>query len=445
MSDIDLQYELMSEGRMNLMHLPPGAIAWLWDRPKKQIQAAEDLAVSANAHGNPVVDASLLKADQNILLIKCEGGECFRVYPDGGYSFDEAPMDIGGCSSVLQGGGCGECPMDDLGHQDDATGGMMDVMGGMDDMAEDEGDSDGQQTYWLYLGDRLVASVRLPPGATERDVKLKALHQQHMTPGVSHLYPEHNPGEIKNMIHNSEVRMHEGLGNDEHMDTRPPESGVAVPQGMTNIAGEPTMDEDQGGDWGGPGASTMGGMGTGTPYVGDIDMSGYDNEDIDPVGFTRECQDYNDDELGEMAKAVGVEGCLIEMTRREMMDKYGDDRESAPTPPESADLEVYDAATNQMKDVLVKLDWDIQPTEYDGPYVFYQGGAVLDNMKLAQPVEVNGEVFTDLSEKLAALILQNLLDFEPGQAWETLRNYVEESEGQDIDVPVMRYPDSRRS
>jgi hypothetical protein len=32
------------------------------------------------------------------------------------------------------------------------------------------------------------------------------------------------------------------------------------------------MDEDQGGDWGGPGASTMGGMGTGTPYVGDTDM-----------------------------------------------------------------------------------------------------------------------------------------------------------------------------
>ena len=162
MSEIDLQYELMSEGRMNLMHLPPGAIAWLWDRPKKQIQAAEDLAVAANAHGNSVVDASLLKADQNILLIKCEGGECFRVYPDGGYSYEEAPMDIGGCSSVLQGGGCDTgCPMDDLGHQDDATDGMMDVMGGMDDMAEDEGDSDGQQTYWLYLGDRHVASVRL--------------------------------------------------------------------------------------------------------------------------------------------------------------------------------------------------------------------------------------------------------------------------------------------
>lgn len=437
MSDIDLQYELMSEGRMNLMHLPPGAIAWLWDRPQKQIQAAEDLAVAANAHGNPVADASLLKADQNILLIKCEGGECFRVYPDGGYSYDEAPMDIGGCSSVLQGGGDCGCPMDDNGHQMPPE--MDDMMGGMmDGMVEDEGDSGDRQTYWLYYGDRVVGAIRLPAGASDRDVKMRALHQYHQNPK---LWDENvTPG----LIHHSEIRMHEGLGNDEHMDTRPPESGVAVPQGMTNMAGEPTMDEDQGGDWGGPGASTMGGMGTGTPYVGDIDMSSYgDDEDIDPVGFTRECQGYEDDELDEMAKALGVDGMLVEMTRQEMLDKYGDDRESAPTPPDHVNLEVYDAATDQMKDVLVGLNWDIQPTEYDGPFVSYQGGAVLDHMKLAQPVEVNGEVFTNLSEKLAALILQDLMDFEPGQAWETLRNYVEESEGKDIHVPTMRYPDSR--
>ncbi len=436
MSEIDLQYELMSEGRMNLMHLPPGAIAWLWDRPKKQIQAAEDLAVAANAHGNSVVDASLLKADQNILLIKCEGGECFRVYPDGGYSYEEAPMDIGGCSSVLQGGGCDTgCPMDDLGHQDDATDGMMDVMGGMDDMAEDEGDSDGQQTYWLYLGDRHVASVRLPPGASDRDVKMKALHQQHMNPGVSHLYPEHNPGTIKNMIHHSEVRMHEGLGNDEHMDTRPPESGVAVPQGMTNIAGEPTMDEDQGGDWGGPGASTMGGMGTGTPYVGDIDMSSYDNEDIDPVGFTRECQSYEDDELDEMAKAVGVEGMLLELTQREMTDKYGDDREGDVSPPDQVALEVYDDASGQMKEAIVNLSWDVWPTEYEGPRVFVHGGANVDNMSLAEPIEMNGQVYTKLDDQLAALILrtayQDEVDVE--NAWEKLRDYITQKETEELD------------
>jgi hypothetical protein len=113
MSNIDLYYAVLEEGRMNLMHLPPGAIAWLWDRPEKQVKSAEDFAIAANTHGNPVIDASLLKADQNTLLLKCEGGECFRVYPDGGYSYDDTPMDIGGCSSVLQGmdGGCGDSVM----------------------------------------------------------------------------------------------------------------------------------------------------------------------------------------------------------------------------------------------------------------------------------------------------------------------------------------------
>jgi hypothetical protein len=391
MSDIDLQYELMTEGRMNLMHLPPGAIAWLWDRPKKQIQAAEDLAVAANAHGNPVADASLLKADQNILLIKCEGGECFRVYPDGGYSFDEAPMDIGGCSSVLQGGGCDTgCPMDDNGHQDDAPGPM-----------DGEGD--------IITPDQLMGMM---------------------------------DGDMDGMM-STEVM--DDIGNDEHMDTRPPESGVAVPHGMTNIAGEPTMDEDQGGDWGGPGASSMGGMGTGTPYVGDMDMSAYDDEDIDPVGFTKECQGYEDGELDEMAKALGVDGMLVEMTRAEMMDRYGDDREGSVNPPSEAHLEVYDAATNQMKEIPVALSWDVQPTEYDGPNVFVHGSATVDDMKLTEPVEINGQVYTQLNDQLAALVLGTAYqdEIEEAGAWEKLRDYISEKESEGVDIPSQRYPDSR--
>lgn len=130
MHDLDAAYEMMMEGRLNLMHLPAGAVAWLWDRPAKQVDAAEALAVAANAYGNPVTDASLLRADQNILLIKCEGGECFRVYPDGGYSCDGVPMDMGGCSAVLQGSMDSGCPMDELGH---AVGGAP-----KEDMGNDE-------------------------------------------------------------------------------------------------------------------------------------------------------------------------------------------------------------------------------------------------------------------------------------------------------------------
>jgi hypothetical protein len=469
MSDIDLHVALMEAGRMNLIHLPPGAISWLWDRPTKQVDAAESLAVAANAHGNPVVDASLLKADQNILLIKCEGGECFRIYPDGGFSHEDTPMDIGGCSSVLQGQMQSECPMDDNGHQMSPEDGPRPIegpgqiatydqlMGAMDGggMMEDGGDSGAEQTYWLYLGDRHVASVRLPPGASERDVKMKALHQQHMAPGVSHLYPDSSPGDIKNMIHHSEVRMFEDPGNAEHMDTMPPESGVASPQGMTNLEGEPTMDEDQGGDWGGPGASVAGGMGTGTPYVGDIAMDA--DPELENQMMSRELgekqvfviRDTDDETIDGLMKAMG----LLEMDdwsaddyRRDREDDMRSDQDRAPTPPEQAFVEVYDAATNSMKELAINISWDVQPTEYEGPHVFAHGGATVDDMALAEPIQVNGKVYAKLDNELAALIMATHHQDEVApspQAWESLRQHIEDREGSDVDVPTQRYPSTR--
>ena len=338
MSDTDLQIALMEAGRMNLMHLPPGAIAWLWDRPKKQIDAAEDLAVSANAHGNPVVDASLLKADQNIMLIKCEGGECFRIYPDGGFSHEDTPMDIGGCASVLQGMGGGDCPMDDCGHAMDAEpmpdpmdDGMddeyalmalpdMDGMGDMMDMSmgEDEGDVQGNQTYWLYLHGNHVASVRLPAGASDHEVRRAAMDQQDRAPGVSHLYPEHNPDTIRSMIHHSEVRMHEDMGEDE--DDIEPElkHGDRIAKIIQDACGEQDMEEDSSGAL--TGAASGAGMGTGSPYVGDTDMyndatmgqSIDASEQLDNQMMSRELgefriKDLDDDVVEEIAEALGLQ------------------------------------------------------------------------------------------------------------------------------------------
>ena len=373
MSDIDRQVALMEAGRMNLMHLPPGAISWLWDRPTKQVDAAESLAVAANAHGNPVVDASLLKADQNILLIKCEGGECFRIYPDGGFSHEDTPMDIGGCSSVLQGQMQSECPMDDNGHQ----------------MTPDE-----------HVDERYG-------------------------------------------------------GDQEHLNTNSPHIERVAPQGMTNLAGEPTMDEDQGGDVGGPGASTMGGMGTGTPYVGDISMDA--SPELENQMMSRELgetkvfsiRDTDDETVDDLMKAMG----LIEMDdwsaadyRRDRMDDMRSDQDLAPTPPEQTHAEVYDAATNSMKEAIINISWDIQPTEYEGPHVFVHGGATVDSMELAEPVQVNGKVYTKLDNELAALIMtthyQDEVEASP-QAWESLRQHIEDREGADVDVPTQRYPMTR--
>lgn len=266
MSDFELEYSLLSEGRLNLMHLPPGAIAWLWDRPGKQVDAAEALATSARAYDNPVVDATLLRSDHNVLILKCEGGECFRIYPDGGYSYDSTPMDMGGCSSVLRGDWSG-CP-----HKATETNPLVDG--------------------------------------------------------------EHNMGE--------------GFGNDEHMDYEEPTAALDVPQNMTNLAGSPTMDEDEGGYYedelarkmfpharyyydltpdekqtlddameageldegsGMEGNAGGDGTGTGTPgpmFLPDQELEDLLNVDFDADEFADECRGYSDEELDSLAVTMGT-------------------------------------------------------------------------------------------------------------------------------------------
>jgi len=101
--DQELLYTLLSEGRLDLMYLPPGAIAWLWKdgRPEEQINAATKLAISAKDI-NPISDASVLKSDRNILILKCSDGNTFRVYPGGGYSHQGDMMDLNGCVESMQ-------------------------------------------------------------------------------------------------------------------------------------------------------------------------------------------------------------------------------------------------------------------------------------------------------------------------------------------------------
>lgn len=189
-----LLYTLMMEGRMNLMHLPAGAISWLWDRPEEQIDAAEALGVKANEMDNPVADACLLRADQNILIVKCRDGQNFNVYPDGGYSHNGEPTDIDGC-------GC-------------AMGG--DVMGGEE----------------------------------------------------------------------------EGMGFDDDFD--------AVMSEVPGFDNKAALVDDTGGDVGGPGFSSTGGMGTGSPYT---DM----NVDVIPDdGYADGGEPYTDEEMDELARAVGT-------------------------------------------------------------------------------------------------------------------------------------------
>lgn len=86
-TETDYDYALLMEGKMDLMFLPAGAVAWLWkyERPESQIEGATYAASAASRAGNPVVDAALLRSDQNILVLHLESGDSLNVYPSGDY------------------------------------------------------------------------------------------------------------------------------------------------------------------------------------------------------------------------------------------------------------------------------------------------------------------------------------------------------------------------
>lgn len=101
MTNTDYLYALLSEGKLDLMYLPSGVVAWLFDRQESQVQSAAALGMMAK-DTNPIVDGCCLRADQNVLILSCEGGQKFNVYPDGGVSSDGQVMDLHGCQQAMQ-------------------------------------------------------------------------------------------------------------------------------------------------------------------------------------------------------------------------------------------------------------------------------------------------------------------------------------------------------
>lgn len=99
--DIDYQYALLAEGHLDLMHLPSGAVAWLFDRPEEQVNTAGEIGKSCK-DCNPVTDSNLLRSDNNVLVLHCESGHKFSVYPDGGIGCDGKPMTIEELQQVVQ-------------------------------------------------------------------------------------------------------------------------------------------------------------------------------------------------------------------------------------------------------------------------------------------------------------------------------------------------------
>lgn len=101
--DLDLMYSLMMEGKgyLDLMYLPADAIAWLFDQPERQVQTAMALAKESHMNGNEVINATLLKDDQLIVILQLSSGRKIRIYPDGGLSSDGQPYDVGDLITLI--------------------------------------------------------------------------------------------------------------------------------------------------------------------------------------------------------------------------------------------------------------------------------------------------------------------------------------------------------
>lgn len=61
-------------------------------------------------------------------------------------------------------------------------------------------------TYWLYLGERLLTSVRAPEGLDDASVRCRALASHQRVPLCM---PEFAPFEFSTLILSSEVRIYE--------------------------------------------------------------------------------------------------------------------------------------------------------------------------------------------------------------------------------------------
>ena len=101
--DLDALYEKLMEGQqyLDLMYLPSGAIAWLFDQPEQQVQTAMQLAKESHLADNSVVNATLLQDDQLIIIMELASGRKIRIYPDGGLSSDGQPYDLGDLVTLI--------------------------------------------------------------------------------------------------------------------------------------------------------------------------------------------------------------------------------------------------------------------------------------------------------------------------------------------------------
>ena len=169
MTNTDYLYALLSEGKLDLMYLPSGAVAWLFDRPESQVQSAAALGMMAK-DTNPIVGGACLRADENVLILSCEGGQKFRVYPDGGISSDGQVVDLDGCQEAIdnvpqyeippgEGDDCGPgCPCPSC--QQEGLDIPVELPSGFENMASPMDEDEGCEVCGDYTNDEMEEVAR---------------------------------------------------------------------------------------------------------------------------------------------------------------------------------------------------------------------------------------------------------------------------------------------
>jgi hypothetical protein len=186
------------------------------------------------------------------------------------------------------------------------------------------------------------------------------------------------------------------------------------------------MDEAEG-----AGGGVSMGSGSGAPYVGDMAMDA--DPEIANMMMSREIgeasihmfRNESDEDLAALAEALD-------------MDDYDPSDDMADV--ENINLEVYDESTDSYQEFPVTVKWEVEPTEYEGQYLFYQGSAGVESIELAKPIRVNGKVYRQMDDELAALVLQTYNTNET-----SLSDYIADQHAHKIDIPQHKYPDSSRN
>jgi len=165
--------------------------------------------------------------------------------------------------------------------------------------------------------------------------------------------------------------------------------------------------------------------------------------------------------LVETKATEGIRRSVSEQEKRrfaEILDLVGGQRITEASQPNSEfDTQLYlaDDETLGMEEpteVEVRVEYTVEPTEYEGPFVFYQGGLVIESVRIARPFEFMGQQFR-AGEPFPKDLLRYLVDpsgksiFTSGgrDPWDDLEAYVANqihTHG-DVKVPHRRYPDSR--